>query len=135
MSLEIVTRIREQYPTPLGNRHWAFLNQVARALQLGLCAKESGANVNGVSLDVVMARTGEAWDILMDAEGEARPAWRSIGSVDVNRYRHPELTEEELATEPTNYARRILEELVAIRTILSNALIKSHVTPTADHDL
>ena len=91
MSLDTVRQIRSRYGTPLGTRHLAFLMDVAATLTLGLVQKTSGSflphpTAGGVSHDVVMARTGEAWDILIDAENEARPAFNPIAPIDPHRY-------------------------------------------------
>ena len=95
MSLEIVNTVRQKYPTPLGAMHRAFLDEVARELGLGLVQKTTGTfiayppPVNGVSQDVVMARDGRAWDILVDGDGAAKAAFSPIGPIDVSRFVAP----------------------------------------------
>lgn len=95
MSLEIVNRVRQKYPTPLGAMHRAFLDEVARELGVGLVQKTTGTfiayppPVTGVSQDVVMARDGRAWDILVDGDGEAKAAFNAIGPIDVSRFVAP----------------------------------------------
>lgn len=83
MSLEVVTRIRAKYPTPLGNRHGDFLEETAIALSLGLVQKNWGTFVLtrdgvGVSQDCLMAHGGHHWDILVDGEGSASPAFELV---------------------------------------------------------
>ena len=95
MSVEIVTLVRQKYPTPLGETHRAFLDEVACALKLGLVHKTTGtfipypAPVHGVSQDALMARDGRAWDILQDGEGQANPAFHAIEPIDISRYVEP----------------------------------------------
>jgi hypothetical protein len=91
MSLAIVTAVRQRYPTPLGAQHLAFLNAVGVELGLGLVQKTSGTFIphptaGGVSQDVLMSRDGAAWDILIDAEGAATPAWNSVAPIEPSRY-------------------------------------------------
>lgn len=91
MSLAIVTAVRQRYPTPLGAQHLAFLNAAAIDLGLGLVQKTSGTFIphptaGGVSQDVLMSRDGAAWDILIDAEGAATPAWNSVAPIEPSRY-------------------------------------------------
>ena len=91
MSQQIVAQVRSRYPTPLGAQHLAFLVDVARTLGLGLLKKTTGSHIphptaGGVSQDVVMRQDGAAWDILIDAEADARPAFNVIGLLDPQRY-------------------------------------------------
>jgi hypothetical protein len=92
MSVEIVSAVRQKYPTPLGSRHREFLIEVACALGVGLVRKTAGTfvpfppPVDGVSQDVVMAADGRAWDILIDGDGEARPSFNAIDPIDVSRF-------------------------------------------------
>jgi hypothetical protein len=91
MSLAIITAVRANYPTPLGARHLECLAACARATGTGLVKKTSGTFIphptaGGVSQDCLMVATGEAWDILIDAEGAATPAWNSIAPIDPSRY-------------------------------------------------
>lgn len=81
--LGTVQAIRAKYPTPLGDRHGAFLIEVAKACGGKLFRKDAGDHTtlpNGVnvSLDILIIETpqGPWWvDILGDAEVNAVPAW------------------------------------------------------------
>lgn len=96
MSLEIVEAVRERYPTPLGERHGAFLIELARTLGggAGLLAKDWGTFVRlpdgrGVAQDIIVYRDLDGathYDVLADGEGQARPAWQFAGPVDPARY-------------------------------------------------
>jgi hypothetical protein len=91
MSQQIVARIRSTYNTPLGAQHGAFLVEVATALGKGLVDKPTGSHIQlssgqFVSQDVVMDRSGAAWDILSDAEGAASPTFNPIDPIDPSRY-------------------------------------------------
>lgn len=92
MSEAIVTAVRVKYPTPLGSTHPAFLLEVAAALRKGLLKKNTGTFITlpdgtNVSQDVVMDTTGNAWDILQDGEGVARPTWNVSPHIDdLSRY-------------------------------------------------
>jgi hypothetical protein len=128
MSEEIVAGVRQKYPTPLGTRHREFLDEVARALHLGLVRKTTGtfipypAPVNGVSQDVLMARDGRAWDVLIDGEGQARPAFNAIDPIDMGRYVEPpgggstEVIKPEVEVEAAGDAAA---ELARIRVLLT----------------
>lgn len=78
-----VEEIRQKYPTPLGDRHAAFLIEVAQRTGGKLFRKDGGDHTtlpNGinVSLDVLIIETatGPWWiDILGDAENTARADW------------------------------------------------------------
>ena len=124
MSLEIVTRVREKYPTPLGGQHRAFLDEVARALGLGLVRKTIGTfipypqPVGGVSQDVVMARDGRAWDILVDADGVATASFNGIDPIDAGRYVDPASPAPTVSSAPAAASGDVGAELVRIRTLL-----------------
>ena len=91
MSLQIVAEVRAKYPTPLAFFHATFLLDVARALGKGLVHKPNGTHIQlpdgtFVSQDVVMDRSGAAWDILVDGDGVASPAFNGIAPIDPSRY-------------------------------------------------
>jgi hypothetical protein len=91
MSQQVVASIRSKYSTPLGAQHGAFLVEVATALKKGLVDKPNGSHIQlssgqFVSQDVVMDRSGAAWDILSDAEGAASPTFNPIDPIDPSRY-------------------------------------------------
>lgn len=90
---EIVARVRAQYPTPLGLSHAACLIDIATALGngAGLLRKDGGTHIvlpdgTNVSQDIVMYPDGRIFDVLGDAEGEARPTWQDKGTLDPARY-------------------------------------------------
>lgn len=98
MSLEIVTRVRNKYPTPLADQHPQFLLEVAAALGKGLLKKNGGSRIflpdgQGVSQDCVMEHDGRHWDILSDGEGSAKPTWDFLQNEDGTPY----------LTDPNNY--------------------------------
>ena len=83
--LGVVVAFRAKYPTPLGDRHAAFLVEVARATRALLLRKESGAHVRlpngvGVAQDILIF-DAEGVDILRDAEGAAEPTWQEKGPI------------------------------------------------------
>lgn len=83
MSFEVVKQVRSKYPTPLGAAHGQFLMEVASATGKGLVRKDWGTFVRlpdgtGVSQDCVMDITGRHWDILVDGENSAGPAWELV---------------------------------------------------------
>lgn len=86
--LDLVRQARAEHDTlpPGDERGWRITNRTVylcnqreTALGLpanfGLLAKTSGTNYTGYSLDCVMRRTGETWDVLGDAEGAAKAQW------------------------------------------------------------
>jgi hypothetical protein len=82
--LQIIRDIRQDYPTPLGTRHWEFLVEVAQATGTQLYRKEDDNSVlipslrKRVSLDVIgRGSLGNRWaDILQDSEGQAIPTFQ-----------------------------------------------------------
>lgn len=96
MSVEVVRRVKNKYPTPLGARQGEFLIEVARALGAGLLRKSGGAVIRlpapfdvEVAQDIVVFRVGggaEHYDILIDAGVADEPAWQAKGPVDPARY-------------------------------------------------
>ena len=80
--LETIRAIRAKYDTPLGDKHWQFLVEVAHALNAQLFRKDGGDRVLvpqlgiTVSMDVIIFPQTREWaDILGDAEGEAVPGF------------------------------------------------------------
>jgi len=77
--LDVVKTARTRYDTLSGPRRaHHIVNAVAWALRnegAGLFFKRSGSQFNERSLDVVIYRGGETFDILRDAEGRAEPSW------------------------------------------------------------
>lgn len=128
----VVAGIRRQYPTPLGERHGAFLVEVACAVNKGLLRKDWGtfvrlADGTAVSQDIVMDRDGTHYDILGDGEGAAIPAWQLVTEppkVDPARYYAPVCNN--TPPQPTPPTPTIppnwVEELVAAMADAENAL-------------
>jgi hypothetical protein len=96
MSLEVVQRARAKYAyLPAGpERAHRIVNEVGWELRndgAGLLYKPAGTNYNERSLDVIIYKPGgETYDILIDAEGAAKPAWgrtKPTGFGDVSKWR------------------------------------------------
>ncbi len=64
-------------------------NLTAQKLRLGILDKPAGNNCQGYATDIVMERSGQAWDCLIDGGGANTPAWNQIDPVDASRYRDP----------------------------------------------
>jgi hypothetical protein len=74
------------------NRAAILINESLGIVEYGLLAKTSGTNWNGYSIDCLMKRTGETWDVLGDAEGAAVPQWARTtpsGMSDPAKWRAP----------------------------------------------
>jgi hypothetical protein len=95
--LDVVQRIRREYPTPLGATHGKFLVEVACQTNKGLLRKDGGTHITladgtNVAQDIVMDRDGVHYDILGDGENLAIPAWNQVtepAKVDPARYYAP----------------------------------------------
>jgi hypothetical protein len=82
--LQIIRDIRNDYPTPLGARHWEFLVEVAQATGTQLYRKEDDNSVlipslrKRVSLDIIGRGTlgNQYADILYNSEGSADPVFQ-----------------------------------------------------------
>jgi len=57
------------------NRAVLLINEVDPKANFGLLSKTAGTNWTGYSIDCLMRRTGETWDVLGDAEGAAVAQW------------------------------------------------------------
>lgn len=95
MSQEIVARIRQQYPTPLGASHASFLLEVAQTLKGGLLKKTGGTVVTlpsgqTVAQDIFaeppVSGICKCWDILQDGEGAANPVFNRSDDQPESRY-------------------------------------------------
>lgn len=69
---------------------FAITNLTATRLKLGVVDKPAGNNCRGRATDVVMAKDGKAWDMLIDGGGKNDPAWNPIDPLEPSRYRDPE---------------------------------------------
>lgn len=84
---DVLRSIRVRYPTPLGDRHPAFLVEAARATGAKLLRKESGSHVTlptgvGVSTDILVFSNGaECFDVLRDSEGAGEVVWQARGAI------------------------------------------------------
>lgn len=83
--IETVRTVRANYPTPLADRHGAFLIDVACATGFDLLRKDWGTHVRladgtGVSQDILLERndSGRHYDILGDGEGAAVPGFELV---------------------------------------------------------
>ena len=78
--LALVRAIRAKYPTPLGDRHWEFLVEVAQSTGAKLYRKDGGDRIRipalglSVSQDIII-REPKWIDILQDGEGAAVAIW------------------------------------------------------------
>jgi len=99
-ALETLVELRKKYPTPMsGDELGALLNAVAwahRADGYGLLSKPTGANCRQpqtgtlVSRDILMlAGSGRIFDVLIDAEGKATPAWGEKTALSPSRFVAP----------------------------------------------
>jgi hypothetical protein len=91
----VVAQVRARFPTPLGAQHAACLVAIATAIkqEAGLLKKDVGTFVTlpdgvRVAQDIICFPDGQHFDVLVDAEGAAQPAWQDKGFVDASRY-HP----------------------------------------------
>jgi hypothetical protein len=78
----VVARVREKYPTPLGDQHAACLLELARTIGqgAGLLRKDSGTNIllpDGVRVaqDIIVFPNGDGYDCLGSGETLATPQW------------------------------------------------------------
>jgi len=91
--VEIVARVREKYPTPLGAEHGKCLLEIASALGngAGLYKKDYGTFVvlpdgTKVSQDIICYPDGRGYDCLIGGEAEAKPGWGGPYELDKTRY-------------------------------------------------
>ena len=77
--LDVVKAARARYQTLAGpERAHRIVNAVAWELRdegAGLFLKTGGTRFADRSLDVIIFKGGETFDVLRDAEGKAEPAW------------------------------------------------------------
>ncbi len=77
--LDVVKAARARYQTLAGpERAQRIVNAVAWELRdegAGLFLKTGGTRFADRSLDVIIFKGGETFDVLRDAEGKAEPAW------------------------------------------------------------
>lgn len=75
------------------NGAFGITNLAAHRLGVGVVDKPNGNNaqVGGrfFSVDVIMARDGRAWDVLIDGGGTNVPVYNPIDPIDPSRYRDP----------------------------------------------
>ena len=91
----VVAQVRAGFPTPLGAQHGACLVQIAMAIKqgAGLLKKDAGTFVTlpdgtRVAQDIICFPDGQHFDVLIDAEGAAQPAFQDKGFIDPTRF-HP----------------------------------------------
>jgi hypothetical protein len=94
--LDVVKTARTRYDGLTGPaRAHHVCNAVAWSLRgegAGLFFKRTGSQFNQRSLDVIIYRGGETFDILRDAEGRAEPSWsrtEPTGMGDPQNWREP----------------------------------------------
>ncbi len=132
--LDVVKSARTRYDLLTGPRRaHHIVNAVAWALRdegAGLFFKRSGSQFNERSLDVIIYREGQTFDILRDAEGRAEPSWsrtEPTGMGDPQNWRAPVNPSEldagiESPSGATESVADIVAELKTIRSAL-DALI------------
>jgi hypothetical protein len=132
--LDIVKTARARYDALEGpERAHRIVNAVAWELRdegAGLFLKTGGTRFADRSLDVIIFKGGETFDVLKDAEGKAEPAWsrtRPTGMGDPRKWRAPVdpgpvSDGTPAAVTPSNGPMDIAAEIKAIRSAL-DALI------------
>lgn len=119
----VVAQVRAGFPTPLGDQHGTCLIQIATAIKqgAGLLKKDAGTFVTlpdgtRVAQDIICFSDGQHFDVLVDAEGTARPSWQDKGFVDPTRF-HP-------IAPPPPQVPDISERLASIEQKLDRLLAK-----------
>ena len=132
--IDVVKAARARYEALQGpERAHRIVNAVAWELReegAGLFLKTGGARFADRSLDVIIFKSGETFDVLKDAEGKAEPAWsrtRPTGMGDPHKWRAPvdpgPVSDGGSAPlEPSGQALDVTAEIKAIRSAL-DALI------------
>jgi hypothetical protein len=98
-ALDTLVELRKTYPTPMSNSQLGeLLNAVAwkhRAEGYGLLAKPNGAHClqpqtgTLVARDILASTAGKHFDVLVDAEGAAKPVWQDKGAYQSSRFVSP----------------------------------------------
>jgi hypothetical protein len=98
-ALDTLVELRKIYPTPMSNSQLGeLLNAVAwkhQAEGYGLLAKPIGANClqpqtgTLVARDILASTAGKHFDVLVDAEGAAKPVWQDKGAYQPSRFVSP----------------------------------------------
>ena len=132
--IDVVKQPRARYEALRGpERAHRIVNAVAWALReegAGLFLKTGGTRFADRSLDVIIFKSGETFDVLKDAEGKAEPAWlrtRPTGMGDPQKWRAPVdpgpvPDGNSVPLEPSGQALDVAAEIKAIRNAL-DALI------------
>jgi len=97
--LDTLVELRKTYPTPISNSQLGeLLNAVAwkhRAEGYGLLAKPNGAHClqpqtgTPIARDILASTAGKHFDVLVDAEGAAKPVWQDKGQYQSSRFVAP----------------------------------------------
>jgi hypothetical protein len=132
--IDVVKAARARYAALAGpERAHRIVNAVAWELReegAGLFLKTGGTRFADRSIDVIIFKSGETFDVLKDAEGKAEPAWsrtRPTGMGDPGKWRAavdpgPVSDGASAPFEPSNPALDVTAEIKAIRGAL-DALI------------
>jgi hypothetical protein len=132
--IDVVKAARARYAALAGpERAHRIVNAVAWELReegAGLFLKTGGTRFADRSIDVIIFKSGETFDVLKDAEGKAEPAWsrtRPTGMGDPGKWRAavdpgPVSDGASAPLEPSNPALDVTAEIKAIRGAL-DALI------------
>jgi hypothetical protein len=132
--IDVVKAARARYAALAGpERAHRIVNAVAWELReegAGLFLKTGGTRFADRSIDVIIFKGGETFDVLKDAEGKAEPAWsrtRPTGMGDPGKWRAavdpgPVSDGASAPLEPSNPALDVTAEIKAIRGAL-DALI------------
>jgi hypothetical protein len=132
--IDVVKAARARYAALAGpERAHRIVNAVAWELRdegAGLFLKTGGTRFADRSIDVIIFKGGETFDVLKDAEGKAEPSWsrtRPTGMGDPGKWRAavdpgPVSDGASAPLEPSNPALDVTAEIKAIRGAL-DALI------------
>jgi hypothetical protein len=132
--LDVVKAARSRYEALAGpERAHRIVNAVAWELRdegAGLFLKTAGTRFEDRSLDVIIFKGGETFDVLVDAEGKAEPAWartKPTGMGDPQKWRPaidpgPVPGGTSTVGNPSDQRVDVLGEMKAIRSAL-DALI------------
>jgi hypothetical protein len=134
--IDVVKAARARYEALEGpERAHRIVNAVAWELReegAGLFLKTGGTQFADRSLDVIIFKTGETFDVLKDAEGKAEPAWsrtKPTGMGDPQKWRAPVdpgpvSDGTSVPPEPSDQTLDVTAEIKAIRSALDALIAK-----------
>jgi hypothetical protein len=134
--IDVVKAARGRYEALEGpERAHRIVNAVAWELReegAGLFLKTGGTRFADRSLDVIIFKTGETFDVLKDAEGKAEPSWsrtKPTGMGDPRKWRAPVdpgpvSDGTSVPPEPSAQMLDVMAEIKAIRRALDALIAK-----------